>query len=181
MGDLDLENGIWRLAENKTDAPVNVPLVQTAIEIIEARRHAEGARRDYVFSSSQGGLITDGRGNWNRVSENLSELAGLPLLPRQSRSRYGGHGSSTWTRHDLRRTVATTLSRMGFPKSTLQAVLNHAGPAKARASVTKIYNRHNREREAHRPSRPWGRSCSAAASCIRPRSFRCGRWRGWGR
>ena len=42
-----------------------------------------------------------------------------------------------WTIHDLRRTAATEMGRLGFSRFVIGRILNHAD-----ASITAIYDRH---------------------------------------
>ena len=47
-------------------------------------------------------------------------------------------GITGWRLHDLRRTAATNMAKLGIPVSTISKVLNHAS-----TSVTAIYDRHS--------------------------------------
>lgn len=49
---------------------------------------------------------------------------------------------SKWTPHDLRRTCATGLSRLGCPDEVIDAILNHT-----KTGVIKVYNRNKYEEE----------------------------------
>lgn len=51
-----------------------------------------------------------------------------------------------WRIHDLRRSVATHMARLGIDLHVIQVVLNHSSGF--RSSVTAIYNRYNYEKEA---------------------------------
>ena len=46
-----------------------------------------------------------------------------------------------WGFHDLRRTAATGMARLGFPVQVVEAVLNHASGSVS--GVAAIYNRHD--------------------------------------
>ena len=48
-----------------------------------------------------------------------------------------------WTVHDLRRTVATGLAKLGCPRVVQDRILNHVG-----SSVSAIYDRHRYDAEA---------------------------------
>ena len=45
-----------------------------------------------------------------------------------------------WTFHDLRRTAASGMARLGFAVHVIEAVLNHTGGEIS--GVTAVYNRH---------------------------------------
>jgi len=54
-------------------------------------------------------------------------------------------GFSGWWLHDLRRTLATGLQRLGVRLEVTEAVLNHLSGS--RAGVVGVYQRHNRAEE----------------------------------
>ena len=56
-----------------------------------------------------------------------------------------------WTIHDLRRTAATGMGRLGVSRFILGRVLNHAD-----RSVTGIYDRHEYLAEKRRALKTWG-------------------------
>jgi integrase len=58
-------------------------------------------------------------------------------------------GVTDWTLHDLRRTYATNMARLGCPPHIIEALLNHA--TGQISGVAAIYNRHSYLDEA----RPW--------------------------
>jgi len=55
-----------------------------------------------------------------------------------------------WTPHDLRRTLATGLGRIGYMDEMIGLVLNHT-----RSGVTAIYNRHRYDNEKRRALEAW--------------------------
>jgi integrase len=58
-----------------------------------------------------------------------------------------------WGFHDLRRTFATGLPRLGVPVQVAEAVLNHVSGS--RAGVAGVYNRHDYGREAREALDRW--------------------------
>ncbi len=56
-----------------------------------------------------------------------------------------------WTLHDMRRTAATEMGRLGIPRFTIARVLNHSD-----RSVTAIYDRHTYLEEKRRALEAWG-------------------------
>jgi hypothetical protein len=70
-----------------------------------------------------------------------------------SKLRHAGLAGD-YTRHDVRRTVATGLEELGFPTSTIAHVLNQqqGGPR-----ATKIYARHYFDQEKVAALEAWGR------------------------
>lgn len=110
-----------------------VPLSDPALEIVEAqptRTNPDGTARDLLF-----GLGRKGFSGWSGAKEKLDDrikaAAGQEIEP--------------WTVHDLRRTGATGMARLGVQPHIIEAVLNHASGHKS--GVAGIYNRATYEPE----------------------------------
>ena len=67
----------------------------------------------------------------------------------------GRESPSGWTLHDLRRTCATGLARLGFPVHVTEAVLNHRSGT--RAGIVGVYQRHDYMPEKRAALEAWGR------------------------
>jgi integrase len=61
-----------------------------------------------------------------------------------------------WHLHDLRRTAATHMARLGVDRVVIAKVLNHA-----ESDVTAIYDRHRYDAEKRRALELWGRRLAA--------------------
>jgi integrase len=111
---------------SKNKEPRVIPLSPAAIEIIEALPR----RGDYVFSANGSGL-----GGWSKAKRALdaaiAKTNGGPLPP--------------WRLHDLRRTVATDLQRLGVGLQVIESILGHISGS--RAGVTGVYQRYQFEAE----------------------------------
>jgi integrase len=59
----------------------------------------------------------------------------------------------TW--HDLRRTAATGMQRLGFPEGVIEAALNHISGTKA--GIVGVYQRHDYADEKRTALEAWGR------------------------
>ena len=66
----------------------------------------------------------------------------------------GGHAMPAWRLHDLRRTVATGLQRLGIRLEVIEAVLGHVSGS--RTGVVGVYQRHRFEAEARDALGRWG-------------------------
>ena len=77
-----------------------------------------------------------------RLGEALAEAA-----------EQAGRRPAPWTLHDIRRTVATGLQRLGVRLEVTEAVLNHVSGS--RAGVVGVYQRHGWEREKAEALRAW--------------------------
>jgi integrase len=58
--------------------------------------------------------------------------------------------------HDLRRTAASHMTSMGFPRLVVAKILNHV-----ESSVTKVYDRHSYDAEKQQALEAWGRKVMA--------------------
>ena len=116
--ELDLEAATWSLPRErvKNNRQHEVPLSHQALAILKQVPRI-GAR--HVFSLNGSGPYS----GFKRKAR-LDQLAGV-------------HG---WTVHDLRRTVATGLQRLGIRLEVTEATLNHASGS--RGGIVGIYQRH---------------------------------------
>jgi integrase len=131
-GHLDLDLGTWTLPAEATKVGRAhlVPLAPLAINILQALPRKSvtdgcGAKPSpYVFTTAGTAAIA----GFSRAKSRL-DLAittardGAPL--------------AKWTIHDMRRTAATEMARLGVSRTVIGKVLNHAD-----RSVTGIYDRH---------------------------------------
>ena len=114
--DMDLEAGEWRIPETKNGMPHRVPLFAPATALLRAI--GPGAPAALVFATEGGGKLV----NWDR----------------ETKAVMAETGTAGWTRHDLRRTGATMLGKMGIEPHVIEAALNHAAIHSALAAT---YNR----------------------------------------
>jgi integrase len=116
--EVDLENAMISLPSTRTKSgkPLDLPLPPAAVAILAAQpRRPESA---YVFGWRGAG----GFRGWSKVKAELDSRLGFPA----------------WRLHDLRRTVATGMNRIGIEPHVVEECLNHAG---ARRGVAGVYNR----------------------------------------
>lgn len=81
-----------------------------------------------------------------------------------------GEQAQHWTLHDLRRTVATGLQRLGVRLEVTEAVLNHISGS--RAGIVGVYQRHNYFEEKKAALEAWSREARRLAEChsLKPNS-----------
>ena len=141
--ELNLENQLWTLPRERTksDRSHEVPLGSLAVEILmDLPRMGE-----LIFPDSRHGR--------NPVSGfSKAKLRTDALCETQI---------SNWRLHDLRRTAATNMARLGTSNELIGRVLNHS----PKRSATDIYDRHSYLREKRRALDAWG---SKLLSIIRP-------------
>jgi integrase len=114
-----------------------VPLSDIALEIIEELRPMTG-KSDFVFCSPQGNNEPI---KWlTRVRKHIQDNSDVP----------------DFRPHDLRRTVATYMAKLGVDRTVLGKILNHKGLA-GDDQVTAIYDRHGYMDEKRQALNRWGR------------------------
>lgn len=88
-----------------------------------------------------------------------NSVSGLSRSWRRIRSRVDvilGYEAAHFTMHDIRRTVATGLQRLGIPLVVSEAVLNHQSGS-AKAGVAGVYHRHSFTNEKREALAMWGK------------------------
>jgi integrase len=136
--DLDLDHRLWTLPREltKADRVHEVPLSDLALEIIEGLPRV--GTGPLVFPANRRGSSNPVSG-FSKIKRRLDELSGV----------------ESWRLHDLRRTAASGMARLGHPPHVVGAVLNHA-PASTQG-ITAIYVRHRFTEEKRAALHAWGR------------------------
>jgi integrase len=110
------------------------PLSKKAQEIIEGMPRFAGC--PFVFTTG-GKVAING---WGKTKKTLDEYASEELV-------------DPWRLHDLRRTVASGLARLGTRAEVIKRILGHAPPA---SDVTaSVYNQHSYDAEAREAMEAW--------------------------
>ena len=121
--EIDFEEGVISLpAERcKNGRPHQFPMSVFVADILKARKRT----REYVF-----GTRANGFSGWGKCKVGLDvRIAEL------------GNALPDWVIHDLRRTFATGLQRLGVRLEVTEAILNHVSGS--RRGVAGIYQRHD--------------------------------------
>ena len=142
--DIDGEN-IWTIpaTETKNHREHKVPLSSHVVAVIERLRSLSGDS-EFVFAAPSGGHI-----KWlQKMSQRIQKNVGFNFRP-----------------HDLRRTCATNLSKLGVDDVTIATILNHSWPLR---QMTAIYNRWDRLPEMKRALERWGVQVGRIASDATP-------------
>jgi integrase len=135
--EIKLGERIWTIPKerSKNDRAHVIPLSDTAMAILQSLPRI-GDRVDFVFS-------TTGRTAVSGFSRMKATVDGL--IAERSREEAEARGDvpdamSDWILHDLRRTLATNLQKLGVRLEVTEAVLNHV--AGSRAGIVGVYQRH---------------------------------------
>jgi integrase len=134
--EVDLSAKTWTLPRerSKNDAEHTIPLSEAAVGVLKGLPRIAG--KGYVFTSTGEGAVS----GFSRAKERLDKR-----LP----------GVERWTFHDLRRTAASGMARLGQPVHVVEAVLNHrSGTIRG---VARVYNRYSYEPEKRGALDAWSR------------------------
>lgn len=116
----------------KTGAPLIIPLSAPASALLATLPRIGGS--DFVFTTSGRKPIS----GWSRPKIDLDHRSGI----------------SEWRIHDLRRTVATGMQKLGFTLQTVEAVLGHGSGS--RGGIVGVYQRHDYAAEKRAALEAWG-------------------------
>jgi integrase len=122
-------------ARTKNGDPHDVPLSAPARELLNSMPHI-GA---FVFTYSG----TKPMNGWSQPKITLDQVSNV----------------SDWRVHDIRRTVATGMQKLGIPLQVTEAVLGHTSGS--RAGVVGIYQRHDFADEKRAALEAWGEHVTA--------------------
>jgi integrase len=144
--EIDRTNRLWTLPRQraKADRAHEIPLSELAMSILDECPKLG----DFVFTT----LGTRPISGWSKAKAALDRLA-LDKL-RESAVARGDDASTTfadWRLHDLRRTAATHIAKLGVDRIVISKLLNHA-----EGGVTGLYDRHSRDPEKRMAMDLWG-------------------------
>lgn len=134
----NIREGVWTIPAElaKNSEQHLVPLSDMALQIIEGLRPRTG-KSDYVFCSPK------------------EENAPMKWLTRVRKHIQDNSKVPDFRPHDLRRTVATYMAKLGVDRTVLGKILNHKGLA-GDDQVTAIYDRHGYMDEKRQALNRWG-------------------------
>ncbi len=144
-------------SRTKNDKPHVIPLSDEAVEIIKALPRIEG-KAGLLFSTTGATAVS----GFSR-SRQAIDKAILDALKAEAQARGDDPDEITvptpWTLHDLRRTVATNLQKLGVRLEVTEAVLNHVSGS--RAGIVGVYQRHEYAEEKRAALDAWARRLDA--------------------
>ncbi len=119
--ELDLDQGIWTIPGNRTKnhKPHALPLTATAVGILRSLPRFEGA--SLVFPAR--GKLEQAYSGYSKAKRALDAAIDL----------------HDWTLHDLRRTAATGMAKLGVAPHVIERILNHS--TGTFGGVAGVYNR----------------------------------------
>lgn len=103
---IDLEKGVFRAVDTKNKRDHTLPMTRSTKALFKSRLDSNARESEWVFPSPLGSSRPS---SMSRTFERVVEESGIQF-----------------TAHDLRRTVATVASELGYDLERVSAVLNHA-------------------------------------------------------
>jgi integrase len=147
--EVDLDAALWSLPASrvKNKRPHAVPLSPHATAIVHTLPRIDDS--DLLFTTTGKTAVS----GFSRVKESLDKaIAELN----------GGEPIAPWTYHDLRRSCASGLARIGVDLVVIERTLNHVSGSFA--GVVEIYQRHKFETEMRDALERWGRHVERLAA-----------------
>lgn len=147
--EFDLAAKLWTISREraKNGATHLVPLTPAALTIVKELLKDERSEK-----------LLPARGNWDMSPSGFSKAM---RRIRESLEEKIGHPVPHWTLHDLRRTLATGLQRLGVRLEVTEAVLNHLSGS--RSGIVGVYQRHNYFHEKKSALSAWERELKRLA------------------
>ena len=149
----NIKGDVWEIPakDTKKDRLHIIPLNQLAMDILEGLRPLTGESQ-WVFESFYypGRHVKDIR----QIVENVRELSGV----------------DDFRIHDLRRTAATNMAKLGTERTVLGKVLNHKGLA-GDSAVTAVYDRYQYMKEKRLALSQWERKLQAIITGEKPENI----------
>jgi len=154
---VDLTRRTWYLPETKNQRDHTIHLSELALEQFEALQQLREADPDgnptpWVFPNAAVTGPVDIK-TFGKQLADRQRIAERPMVGRTSATSALVLSGGRWTAHDLRRTAATQMARLGVSTDVIDECLNH----KLQSRVARIYVRDRRVAEQARAFETLGR------------------------
>jgi integrase len=155
--EIDLEAKTWTIASGRSKNAIahEIPLSDAAIEILKALPRIEGG---FVFSTTGATPVS----GFSKARAAIDKAV-LEVMRDDAEARGDDPAEvkplEPWTLHDLRRTLATNLQKLGVRLEVTEAVLNHVSGS--RSGVVGVYQRHTWRDEKREALDRWSRRLAA--------------------
>jgi integrase len=137
----EIRGDVWTIPAERMKGGVtnDVPFSAAAIRILE-KMPANG---DFVFTFTGDAPLTSYGGAKQKLDAAIAKIT----------EAEGQDTPGHWTFHDIRRTAASGMARLGTPVNVIESVLAHRGGAVS--GVAAVYNRHSYLPEKRRALEAW--------------------------
>ncbi|MCV2866939.1 tyrosine-type recombinase/integrase [Albidovulum sediminicola] len=148
MAESEVEGSLWMMGGERTKngRAHTVPLSEISLKVL-ASHGRTGGGSGLIFTTTGIKPLSGFHKARAKLAGAMNEIA--------SNERGMTVQIPHWTFHDLRRTAATGMARIGQPTHVVEAVLNHVSGAIS--GVAGVYNRHSYDSEKSTAMEAWGR------------------------
>lgn len=146
----------WKIPANrsKNGVPHEVPLSPASVLVINSLAGGDAWPRNGLLFTTTGKTPISGFAKLKiRLDEEMNRRLANPSVAPHANSNVDT--ISSWRVHDLRRTVATGLQRLGVRFEVTEAILNHVSGA--RSGIAGVYQRHDWKDEKREALGAWAR------------------------
>jgi integrase len=154
--EIDLANKLWTLpAERvKNGERHEVPLSDAAIEILTALPRIK-TTKGFVFTTTRDAAVS----GFSRAKDRLDAAVKASVTK-------GAKPPEHWTLHDLRRTMASGMARLGIQLPVIEKVLNHSSGSFR--GIVGVYQRHSFAEEKRTALAAWASHVETVVSGKQP-------------
>lgn len=144
----EITGNLWRLSSDRTKngRAHDVPLSNAALDALDAVERIKGDVGLIMTTNGKTPLSGFHKGR-NHLAERMIEVA--------SEEAGASVDIPHWTFHDLRRTAATGMARLGIAVRVTEAVLNHVSGSGG--GIVAVYQRHDYAQEKRDALEAWAR------------------------
>ena len=148
MIDREITGDLWHLTADRTKngRAHDVALSEAARDVLGTVERVKG-RAGYLFTTNGASALQGYHKGRNHIAKRMAEIA--------SDERGEAVEIPHWTFHDLRRTAATCMARLGIPVRVTEAVLNHVSGTGG--GIVGVYQRHDYADEKRNALDAWAR------------------------
>jgi integrase len=141
--EINKDQKLWTLAAERVKNGVRheVPLSDAAIAIIGTLPHIK-TTKGFVFTTRRDAAVS----GFSRAKDSL-DVAVATTLP------HGAKELDPWTFHDLRRTMASGMARLGIQIPVIEKILNHSSGTFR--GIVGVYQRHSYSEEKRKALDVW--------------------------
>jgi integrase len=135
--ELDRKGRVWSLPRERTKngRPHNVPLADAALALLPAPRSG----REFLFGRGAGSFA-----GWSRCKTRLDN---------RIKAANDGKGIPAWRLHDLRRTAASGMAKLGANLPVIEKILNHVSGSFG--GIVGVYQHHDFADEKRQALEAW--------------------------
>jgi integrase len=141
----EVKGDTWTIprSRSKNNEPHTVPLSSAALEVLGTVKKIKG-ERGYIFTTTGDTPVS----GWSKAKREIDELMLAAAKEKDPKAEI-----EAWRLHDLRRTVASGMARLGIRLEVIEKCLNHVSGSFA--GVTGVYQLHSFEKEKREALAKW--------------------------